>query len=273
MIRSAVWFITWNCQNHCQYCWERQRQVRGEFTPEKFQDWKAWADGWNRLVNLISIGFIMDISGGEPFIQPGFIDMLKALDNDIRIAITTNLQANIVPFVREISPSKVFSMTLSYHPSEMDLNHFLGKALLLKNKGFTITVNFVAWPEQMYLLPIVKKAIEENGIRFHVDPYAATPYMPYELDEKEKAFLYPYVGIDRKPIVEKRNVKCSAGMDHLTVMPDGNIYRCINDVISGAQPLGNMFENNFLPNQTETFCAIRHECAGCNRDKVTVQSV
>jgi arylsulfatase A-like enzyme len=33
-LNSAIWFLTWRCNNRCPYCWEVQRQARGEFKPE-----------------------------------------------------------------------------------------------------------------------------------------------------------------------------------------------------------------------------------------------
>jgi MoaA/NifB/PqqE/SkfB family radical SAM enzyme len=200
--------------------------------------------------------------------------MLIDLNEDLRIAITTNLKENIVPFVREISPAKVFSITASYHPTSMSLEMFMGKVLLLKNKGFRVVVNFVTWPEQMYLLPRVKKEVEDAGLIFHTDPYAPTPYMPYEWDAYEQNFLKSFVGDDRAPREQQpRPVLCSAGMDHLTVMPDGKAYRCLNDVIAGRQPVGLIFDKTFSLNTTATFCDEYHKCAGCNRDKVTVSYV
>jgi len=275
MLNSAVWFITMNCQNHCPYCWERQRQTRGEFTPTPFIDYKKWVKAWNDVVKQNhGIGFVVDITGGEPFMQPGFINMLHELNNDINIAITTNLKGNMAEFVQKIDPSKVFSMTLSYHPTEMDLDIFLGKAILLKQHGFKITVNFVAWPEQMYLLPKVKKAVEGYAIDFHVDPYSVTPYMPYVFNDDEKRFLNQFVGLDRSIVErEKRNVLCSGGMSHMVVMPEGNVYRCVNDSINGSTPIGNILsDSGCVLNDKKTFCDNFHICAGCDRDKVKVEN-
>lgn len=275
MLKSVVWFITWNCQNHCPYCWERQRQARGEFVPEKFIDWKLWADAWNMIAKKNGIGFIMDISGGEPFLQPGFIDMIHALDEDMRVAITTNLQGNISEFVQRVSPSKVFSMTLSYHPTEMEFLVFLGKALLLKHRGFKVMVNFVTWPEQMYLIPEIKKTLSEYGLELHIDPYAPTPYAPFDLTNDEKNFLNRFVGTDRNvQPKDVRPVNCSGGQDHLVVMPNGDAYRCINDSIKKANKIGNILDvSGFNLNTEKTFCENFNVCAGCDKDKVKVEDV
>lgn len=276
MLKSVVWFITWNCQNHCPYCWERQRQSRGELTLEPFIESSRWTEAWNRIAkNNHHEDITLDITGGEPFLQPDFVGMLEGLHDDIHIAITTNLKASIVPFIQKISPAKVFSMTISYHPSEMTFDQFIGKALLLKRKGFQLTVNFVAWPEYMYLIPKIKRLIEAEDIRFHVDPYSQTPYVPYSFDGAEKAFLGQFVDNDRIIVARGiRPVVCSGGMNHLVVMPTGEAYRCVTDKIDGATSIGNILDiEGFVLNDRKTPCRDYNRCAGCDRDKVKVENV
>lgn len=268
MLRSAVWFITMQCNNWCPYCWERQRQKRGEFTPEPFKDYLEWVRGWNRLRPSI-----LDISGGEPFLQPNFMELVEGLHEDIKVAITTNAKCDLTQFAQRISPEKVVSMTLSFHPtSDMNSDIFLGKCLMLKHRGFRITVNFVTYPEQMWLTAGYRGMFEKQGITFHVDPYAQTEYVPFKFTEKEKKFLSFFVGEDRKNALtdEVKPVMCSAGQDHLTVFPDGEAYRCINDKIQGLDSLGNILESNFKLNINSTYCKDYNKCAGCNRDKVVV---
>lgn len=274
MLKSVVWFITWNCQNHCPYCWQRQRQARGEFVPEPFIDWQKWAEAWNKIAQKNGIGFVMDISGGEPFIQPGFIDLLAALDDDIHLAITTNVKADMTEFVQKVSPAKVFSMTLSFHPTEMDFMRFFGKVLLLKNRGFKITVNFVTWPEQMYLIPEIKSVLDKYDIRLHIDPYCPTPYRPYDLTNEEKSFLKRFIDTDRVIAPSGvRPVMCSGGQEHLVVVPNGDAFRCVNDSIKGAR-IGNILDaDGFELNREKTPCADYNVCAGCDRDKVKVDDV
>jgi hypothetical protein len=269
MLKSAVWFITWNCNNWCPYCWERQRQKRGEFTPEPFLDHKIWVEAWNRLKPEI-----LDITGGEPFMQPGFLELLEGLDPAIKVAITTNATLDLTQFVQRISPEKVFSMTISWHPTEkMNTDAFFGKCLLLINRGFNITINFVLYPEQMYLAPGYRNQANALGIRFHCDPYAQTPFFPFTYTEKEKKFLEFFVGADRANALtdEVRPVECSAGVDHLTVYPDGSAYRCINDSIAKLPALGKIQDPEFKLNAGYTPCVDYNKCAGCNRDKVLVR--
>ncbi|MCA9669717.1 MAG: radical SAM protein [Myxococcales bacterium] len=269
-LRSAVWFITWRCNYKCDYCWEVQRIRRGEMKAEPYEETQKWVDAWNRLRPQT-----LDISGGEPFLQPGFIDMLEAFDDSIRVAITSNISKDITEFVQRIKPEKVFSMTLSFHPTQkVAWDMFLGKALLLKNRGFNVTVNFVSWPEQLWLIPIYKKVFETSGLRFHVDPYAPTPHYPFTLSDAEREFLKPFVGGDREHFfgeTERYNVDCSGGYEHLNVHPDGDAYRCISDKHFGKPKVGNIFDPDFSLSPKFTFCDDYWRCPGCDKDKVRVE--
>ena len=153
---------------------------------------------------------------------------------------------------------------------------FLGKCLFLKNRGFHITANFVTWPEQMWLIPMYKSRFENHGIRFHVDPYAPTPYYPYEYSEKEKEFLKQYIGEDRSHWLGEEGrypVLCSGGKTHLNVQPNGDAYRCINDKILNKDKVGNILEPDFKLNSSWTYCEDYYRCPGCDKDKIEVKPI
>jgi MoaA/NifB/PqqE/SkfB family radical SAM enzyme len=272
-LTSAIWFLTWRCNLRCAYCWEVQRLAKGELEPEPFRPADECADAWNRLRPGI-----LDITGGEPFMQPDFLELLDALDDGIRIAITTNLSYDMTEFVGRMSPEKIFSMTVSLHPTQkLPFDHFLGRALLLKNRGFNITVNYVTWPEQLWVLPRYKEAVESAGLRFHVDPYASTPHHPFEFTEAEKQFMRGYLGEDRDQHwfgeIDKSPVMCSGGFNHINVQPDGEAYRCIDDKVRGMSGLGNIFDPAFALNAEWTRCENYWRCPGCDKDKVSVKQI
>lgn len=39
--------------------------------------------------------------------------------------------------------------------------------LFLQSRGFLVTVNCVAWPEQLYLIPAWAEMFHSHGLRFH----------------------------------------------------------------------------------------------------------
>lgn len=255
--------MTWHCNFDCPYCWQRQGEE--EFKPVPFIHADKWIEALNRL-NIETL----DISGGEPFMQPGFLRILT--ETTCRIGMTSNLSFDLLKFVQTVSPSKVFTITASYHPTQkLDLQTFTGKIALLMSKGFNVTVNFVGYPEQMYLTPMMKGYFEGLGFKFHVDPYV--PYSkPYEFSNEEKAFLKNFVGEDREHYLkdgEQTMKMCSGGRTHLHIQPNGDAYRCFLDRKDHKPMIGNIFNPDFKL-QSDTPCNVWSKCLGCDRDKVTL---
>jgi MoaA/NifB/PqqE/SkfB family radical SAM enzyme len=278
MLKSAIWWTTMTCNFKCKYCWEVQAQERGEFKREPFRPAQDWLEAWNRLRPQL-----LDITGGEPYLMPDFLDVLIGLDPAIRVAITSNLSHPLLEFVRHVSPECVINVTASFHPMEngtrvhpMNPEVFVGRCLFLQNHGFNVTVNVVAWPEQMYLIPAWADMFRSHGLRFHVDPYSSIAYYPYEYSEAERRFLEPWIWENRRAGLDvikpdaSITVLCSGGADHINVQPDGSAWRCILERQLAVNPLGNVFEPGFELLSSSWQCAESWQCPACDRDKVTI---
>lgn len=276
-LRTAIWWTTMACNFKCKYCWEVQAQERGEFKPEPFKPWEQWLEVWNRLKPQY-----LDITGGEPFLPGiGLINILENLDREILVSITSNLSHSLMDFVRVTSPQQVHSITASWHPTEngtkanpMNPEIFLGRVLFLQELGYRVTVNIVAWPEQLWLIPAWVGMFEHHGIRWHIDPYQSIAYYAWEYTEKEKELLRKYLAINRafglecKP--DGKVVACSGGVNHISVQPDGDAWRCILERQQLIGRLGNVFDPEFKLLEEPGPCSQAWQCPACDRDKVTV---
>lgn len=280
MLRSAVWFTTYACNFKCHYCWEVQAQAAGLYKPAPFGDSAGpWVTAWNRLKPRV-----LDITGGEPFLLPWFVDLIEGLDPEIKLGLTTNLSHDLTGFVQRVPADRFASVTCSFHPTEngtarhpMNPDLFLGRCLLLKNRGFRVSVNYVVWPEQLWLIADHKARFERHGLRFHVDPYSSISYYPIELTEAEQAYAAQFVGSGRAthPWAAEHGpgyrVDCDGGLSHLNVQPDGTAHRCILDHKLGVRPVGNVLDPAFELYERATACTEHWRCPGCDRDKVRVR--
>ena len=226
------------------------------------------AEGWNKISPTL-----LDITGGEPFVFPNFVKMLDLIGRNIHLSMTSNLSSDLTEFVSKIGPERVWSFTASYHPSQkMSLECFMGKLMFLKNRGYKISVNFVAHPEQMWLIPKMKSVFEgECGVSFHVDRYCSSKCTEFEFNDVEDGLLGAHIGTDRS-ILENYKVLCSAGMDRIVVFPDGMVYRCLVGKLLGEMAIGKLGGEICL-NREKQICCHRSSCAGCDRDHVTVEEV
>lgn len=290
-LHSAVWFTTMACNFKCHYCWEVQAQEHGLYKAAPFgETCDKWVAAWNKLKPSI-----LDITGGEPFLLPWLTDMIKRLDPDIKLGMTTNISHDLTHFVQEIGPERFVNITCSFHPTEngtarnpMNLYLFTGRALMLKNRGFPITINFVTWPEQLWLIDDFKAWFEQKGLRFHVDSYSSISYYPFKFSDKELAYAGKFLAPGRKPpeLVQKYGqnyqVTCSGGLSHLSVQPNGDATRCILEhqlLHDPAYPkdnvkaVGNILDPDFELWDTELPCNEHFRCPGCDRDKVKFKFV
>lgn len=275
MLKSAIWWTTWACNFSCVYCWQVQAQKIGEYQPQGFglHPGHRWVKVWNKLQPAI-----LDITGGEPFLMPGFAAMVSEFHPNIKVAITTNLSKPIEEFLEHVDTAHILSMTCSLHPTEGKIPEalFYGRAMQLQRRGIKIIVNMVAWPEQIWMLRHYKRITEQRGLAFHVDPYGPR-YKPVVLSDAEKAAAGELIGPDRGPSAlavkhgKDYTVNCSGGMTHLNVHPDGTAYRCILDAQLGKPAVGNVFDEAFSLNRERTPCADHYQCPSCDRDKVLVE--
>jgi len=267
-MKAIIWVERTNCNNHCNYCIVYRRNI-----PQADVGWQDWVALFNRFKPEV-----LDITGGEPFLNLNMVDIIKALDSSIKLGITTNLTQDMTRFVNEVSTDRICNITLSYHPSQaLSIEAFLGKALMLKNRGYLINVNFVMYPEQLWLCDNLKEIFEiKHGIRFHVDPYATNPLFPCELTTAEKEFVQKFVGVDRDyRFKEKKTnrVKCSAGNNYLLIQPDGSAFRCMTMVWNDKGSMGNVFSPDFKIDNEPKICENYFNCAGCDMDKVTIEEL
>ena len=121
---------------------------------------------------------------------------------------------------------------------------FVDRCLFPQNHGFNVTVNLVAWPEQMYLIPSWAEMFHSHGQRFHVPPYLSISYYPYEYSPSERALLERWTWENHKAglrVVKPEvsiKVLCSGGADHFNVQPDGSAWRRVFEQAVGHQPVG-----------------------------------
>jgi hypothetical protein len=214
--------------------------------------------------------------------MPDLNEFILALKPEIRVALSTNAQDDLTAFAQEIPPERICVITMSFHPSQhVDRHTFLGKALLLKNRGFEVRLNFVAYPEQIWLVPETHNFFRKEGLALHIEPFVQDTWYPEnyprtDLTEQETVFLEPFITRDRLYLLreeQRQVVRCNAGQHSLIVLNEGTAYRCTNEWLLGKEAIGNIFDADFVPCSDEVICPDRYRCSGCDRDKTTVTNM
>jgi hypothetical protein len=179
-----IWSPTLACNYTCAYCGcaAGEKQIRNDFPsshPELTVD--EWISIWSDIVDRFDYG-ILSITGGEPLLSEATIPTLSVVAQKFACYITSNISRNVMELTRgrirpgaprEVEgfghvPIGLSGINCSLHPTSKGFNWelFKGSALLLRNAGFHVSVNYVGYPLQLYLAPEYKAWCDQNNLAF-----------------------------------------------------------------------------------------------------------
>jgi MoaA/NifB/PqqE/SkfB family radical SAM enzyme len=259
-----TWDIHYRCNFRCPYCWFYEVWVE-EGKRNIYLPVEEWMRHWRRIYNRYGKCHIA-ITGGEPFLYPNFIPLIKELSQVHSVKITTNMSGDIETFVKEIDPQKVI-LDLNFHPLFSSQEPFIKKTLLLKKAGFKAGVCYLAYPPQMPQISAAKKDFEREGINFALaafwGEYLGRRY-PESYSQQEREMIGPFLGgIDRINYHLKgespKGKLCYAGNKYAVIQADGKVIRCgqLADKI-----IGDFFDEGFHLLDTPEPCEA--ETCSCN---------
>ncbi len=242
-----AWDIHYKCNFRCPYCWFYKDWARLGVR-NLYLSPDEWMEHWKRIHDSYGETKI-EIVGGEPFIYPGFIELVKKLSCLHSIKVTTNLSGNIEQFVKEIDPERV-ELDLNFHALFIDLETVIKKTLLIKQAGFKAGICYLAYPPQMYKIKSLSERFQEEGIGFALAAFWGEhdgKKYPEAYREEEKQMLRPFIGdIDRISYhlnaQSPKGKLCNAGYKYADIQADGNVVRCAP---LGNESIGNITDKNF----------------------------
>ena len=195
---TVSWLLGRYCNYKCSYCWAHGRSDVKDHRPtelclktiDSIKE-QARAQGFN--------SFHFSLSGGEPTLHPGYLDILNRLAEDIlntnytSIHMTTNLSRGFKWFEKYIEYAIKFnraSITASYHQEFIkDNNNFASKLLFLQKEGIKITINIVMVPERFTELYEIASFFYDKGLNTSLKPqsdphagYVVKGYTKEQLD-------------------------------------------------------------------------------------------
>lgn len=215
---------TWSCELSCDYCW-RPWTKHDEQVPER--PWQDWARG---LINNLPPGATVDVSGGEPTLFPGLVELLGALsDAGIRSAITTNgLGMDVLADLAAHRPPLFVVANVSAHAQNPRWHDAVD---LLRKASIMVNINKVGHP--------AADVVNE--------PHTVVTYQDWQ----------------GGMAVDGKRRECNAGLYHWVADPTGNAWRCMVQFQMGDAPIGNLIDGT-LPKVAPVICA--HGCSNCYTD-------
>ncbi|NTU66615.1 MAG: radical SAM protein [Candidatus Moranbacteria bacterium] len=259
--KIAMWLLNMECNFECPYCFydDSQRSLKtrvGDWVRERIPAINPYK---TRFIKADEIGNFFDktdkrwwiiISGGEPFVYPHFIEVVKRLSKKHLITIGTNLSLPIDKFIQEIDPKNIWSFYVSLHLGERErkgssADELLEKVKKLRDAGFRVEINFVAYPPLIPRFKEIKDKFSAEGFEIEAKVFRGVydgKSYPDNYSEEERDIFYDSIPseIDKAASFENlsfMDVPCTAGKNLIRINPNGSITRCPHD----HENLGNIF--------------------------------
>lgn len=237
------WNIIYSCNYDCSYCifsgkWQEYSRRN------TFLSAQEWATYWRRMFDLYG-RVSMVVSGGEPFIYPGFIDIIKTISEfHYPIHISTNGSGDLKSFTKKIDSRRV-SVSLSFHPEYDSLDEVIERKKFLGSEGFNSPyICFCVYPPFLKGLESYIDHALEKGEMLKLIPFVGNYQgrrYPEGYSRQEKFAL----GMDSvwEGNVKRKGKLCAAGMKSALLLPDGKVVRCGH--IGEKYIIGNFFSDDF----------------------------
>ncbi len=228
--RDITGVVSWNindtCNYRCTYCTQRFMPAR----TYRLEEIQAYLAAFGKLPGDWEI----KISGGEPFQQPGLVDIVTGLvKRGHLVSIQTNFSASEAKLKAFLTATRgalhVFaaSLHLEYDTPES----FLPKARLVQEHlgpGASFCVTSVAVPARLeQLRDEVAPFFAAHDITFKVQPEKVHGVLrQYTAPQRE--ILAALGGHNRTGMIEPnfRGRMCHAGSRYLIIKSNGEAYRC-----------------------------------------------
>lgn len=259
------WDLHYRCNYRCPYCWfhEKWQDLKKQ---NQYFSVEEWFERWKHIYDKYG-SVKIDVLGGEPFIYPDFVELIKRVSSLHRLVITTNLSVDIEDFCNKVDPLNV-TINPTFHPLFSDLGNFLNRAVMLKERGLTKTVLYLAYPPQVDKIPYYKRIFEEKGLCFSVLTYWGTHKgvsYPGGYTEKERRLIGESLAsrAGENFQVSPKEVKgrlCNAGHTYAVIQGSGNVLRCGGGLTN--ENIGSFFDKDFRLQNSPSPC--NAEFCRCN---------
>ena len=211
------------------------------------------------------------MTGGEPLLYPGFVELARELTRRNYISVSTNLStANAYELAETVERDRVFSISANVHILEREkikdgIEEFLRKFLYFQERGFNIKLVYVAYPPlfgriEQDLKWLRSERVAQIVVKVFQGRHAGRRY-PRDYSDDERAFIRG-LGLNnyQEGVLACRvfflGRKCEAGHSAFHMDISGNVSRCS----TLKDEYGNLFEGTFRPGQLVRRCTAK-KCA------------
>jgi MoaA/NifB/PqqE/SkfB family radical SAM enzyme len=262
----VAWNMNTTCNYRCSYCTQRFLDDRHRWA----QETPRFVEAFAALPAQTGVPWEVKLSGGEPFLHPGFVDVVAALAGaGLFVGVVTNFSvAELVePFLRAAGDRlRVLSCSLhlEFVEARVDgLDHFVARAAAVQARmqqsgQGSLVVTCVATAANLPRLPELAERFAAVGVRFKVQPEKQDREI-VAYDGDARALLYRLGGHNGTGVIahDFGGQPCWAGARSVIVDDRGEAWRCYPARRYRAEHLGNVVQGTFRVRDAVAPCLYR----------------
>jgi len=258
------WHLTNRCNFYCEYCHPQIRYVlnRKHLTEPEPELVVRRFDELGKVC-------LVHMSGGEPFMFPGFVALCQGLSKGHFISINTNLASDdVADFASRVPADRVAKIVAAIHMPErelrgLELDAYARNYLVLRQAGFDVTALYVLYPPLLPRLADDMDKLRSLGVdhlraKVFKGVYEGVRY-PEGYSEEQKALILANSGeyVFNRPYLDGmlsfQGQACTAGVTSFKVTVTGEVRRCA----SVPTAYGNLYDGTFQPALANEPCPAR----------------
>lgn len=241
---ELIWNMTRKCNYRCKYCYyPHDCSPVTESLP---------ASAICALLAPTGKEWVIQMTGGEPLLYPGFVDICETLSRHHRIGVDTNLSVTrrVHEFAERMNPARVKELYVSLHIEERErlggVQSFIDNVHLLEERGFNVIINYVVHPTLQHRYHDDVAMFATHGLHLLPRPFKGKHEgrrYPDAYDASVADIFCTHPEQGKKAVFSFQGLPCTAGQTILRMEPDGTVMRCIGD----RTVLGSIREEVSLP--------------------------
>lgn len=272
---EADWTMFLTCNFACKYCFFTPEQLGSKLVP--VADNAAWQAAFDNT----GLRWLILLTGGEPTVYPGFVDLCQRLTQQHFIGINTNLSLPVMmDFASQVDPDRVAMVNAAFHPAERLERSGDGKFIThynaLRSRGFVLMASVVALPEVLADFDAIQARLLQDDIvlvpKVIRGAYQGRLYPMAYTDQERASFLaahqramahYAHLlaslaepmmlnlfGDDRylHQMPDHRGAECGTGHSFVQIGPEGMVHCCPREY------MGNLLDGTFVADQQDRVC-------------------
>lgn len=227
-------YPTLACNLKCPHC--VNQHVPDKAKGEQRLDWKQWATIFNREKRHVVL------TGGEPFLFPGLIDLVNAIESQMGVRIYSNFSLNVRDAIASLQRPCTFYV--SWHAGQkVDREIFWNNLQAVKaNPLAAVEVHCINTLEGNEQIQEDREFFLSRGLE-----------MP--MDEDQRGFI----GAD-----PAQGEMAWCGRRIYLLSPEGVRYQCVSKIMRRDDPLENAVKSPLGMDRLLTLCDDWGRCAPCD---------